>query len=83
MSSSMLGRTAVISGAARGIGRAVAERFARNGAKVVILDLDQDAAETAAKEIAGATGNDALGIGCNVTERDSVEEAISAGHARY
>jgi len=83
MSSSMLGRTAVISGAARGIGRAVAERFARNGAKVVILDLDQDAAETAAKEIAGATGNDALGIGCNVTERDSVEEAISAGHARH
>ena len=83
MASSMLGRTAVISGGARGIGRAIAERFARNGAKIIILDLDRDAVAETAEEIAEASGSDALGIGCDVANRDSVEAAMEAGNARY
>jgi len=79
----MLGRTAVISGGARGIGRAIAERFARNGAKIIILDLDRDAVAETAEEIAEASGSDALGIGCDVANRDSVEAAMEAGNARY
>jgi 3-oxoacyl-[acyl-carrier protein] reductase len=49
------GKSAIITGSARGIGRATAELFAREGAKVLINDLDGDVAEQAASEIEGET----------------------------
>ena len=49
------GKSAIITGSARGIGRATAELFCREGAKVLINDLDGDVAEQAAKEIEGET----------------------------
>ncbi|MET0557078.1 MAG: SDR family oxidoreductase [Solirubrobacterales bacterium] len=49
------GKSAIITGSARGIGRATAELFASEGAKVLINDLDGDVAEEAAKEIGGET----------------------------
>jgi 3-oxoacyl-[acyl-carrier protein] reductase len=49
------GKAAIVTGSARGIGRATAELLAAQGAKVLINDLDGDVAEQAAKEIAGET----------------------------
>ena len=49
------GKNAIITGSARGIGRATAELFVANGANVLINDLDADAAEQASSEIDGPT----------------------------
>ncbi|MGD9961112.1 SDR family NAD(P)-dependent oxidoreductase [Nocardioides sp.] len=65
-------RVAVITGAARGIGFATAQRFAAEGAAVAILDLDEAQAADAAARIEGT----AIGIGCNVSDAASVEAAV-------
>jgi 2-keto-3-deoxy-L-fuconate dehydrogenase len=61
------GKVAVITGAASGIGRAIAQRFAQQGAAVRILDLDEKSANAAAKEIA-ASGADAKAHACDVSD---------------
>jgi 3-oxoacyl-[acyl-carrier protein] reductase len=66
------GRVAVVTGAARGIGFATAQRFAAEGAAVAILDLDE------AQAAAAAAGIDAtaIGIGCDVSDGASVDAAV-------
>jgi NAD(P)-dependent dehydrogenase (short-subunit alcohol dehydrogenase family) len=64
---SLAGKTAVITGAGAGIGRAIAELFARAGAKVVVADIDADAAETAALGIRAA-GGQALAAAADVSQ---------------
>ena len=51
------GKSAIVTGSARGIGRATAELLAEQGAQVLINDLDGDVAEEAAGEIEGQTGS--------------------------
>jgi NAD(P)-dependent dehydrogenase (short-subunit alcohol dehydrogenase family) len=51
--SALSGKTALVTGAAQGIGRAIAERLAQGGARVVIADRDEDAARAAAQQIKG------------------------------
>src|SRR5258708_24666173 len=67
------GKVAVITGAASGIGRAIAQRFAQQGAAVRILDLDEKAADAAAREIAAA-GGDANAHACAVSDHANPKE---------
>ena len=69
-------RTAIVTGAASGIGRAIADRFAADGRNVAIFDLNRDGAETAAATIA-ANGGKALGLRVDVTDRAAIEAAVA------
>ncbi len=76
------GRIAVITGAARGIGKACALRFAQEGASVACLDLLPGENEAAAAECA-ALGVDALALACDVTDPENVRSCIQAVVARW
>lgn len=67
------GKTALVTGSATGIGLAVAERFAREGARVVIADRDGDAAEQAATNI----GDAARAAVMDISDEQSVESAFA------
>lgn len=77
------GKVAIVTGAASGIGRAMAQRFAAEGAKVVIADLGQARPVAAAAELAAATGGQLLGIVTDVTNEDSVEKAVAETIREY
>ncbi|WP_324132541.1 SDR family NAD(P)-dependent oxidoreductase [Bosea sp. (in: a-proteobacteria)] len=72
------GRTAIVTGGAQGIGRAVAQRFAASGAHVAIWDLDGALAAKTAAEIGGT----ATGLGIDVTDAAAVKAAADALEAR-
>ncbi|WP_293680265.1 SDR family NAD(P)-dependent oxidoreductase [uncultured Phenylobacterium sp.] len=69
----LAGKVAVITGAARGIGRSTAEVMAREGAAVVLADRDLDVAEAAAQEI----GSAAAAVRFDATDADSIEAVIA------
>ena len=66
------GKTAIITGSARGIGRATAELFAREGAQVTINDIDGDIAEQAAGEIKGET----VAVSGDLTKPGACDEVV-------
>jgi NAD(P)-dependent dehydrogenase (short-subunit alcohol dehydrogenase family) len=70
------GRTAIVTGAGQGIGRAIAERFAHDGANVVVVDLNGAAAEAAAEAIR-AGGGHALGVETDVTDAMAVRSMVA------
>jgi 2-keto-3-deoxy-L-fuconate dehydrogenase len=74
---SLAGRRAVITGAASGIGLAIAKLFAASGASVALVDLNADKAAEAAQSIAAVNGAVAVGIACDVSNPESVEQAFA------
>lgn len=78
MEKALEGKVALITGAASGIGNAIATEFAKQGAKVIIADLNMEKAEGAAVAIKKA-GGDALSVACDVTQEEQLKAAIDAG----
>jgi len=69
------GKVAVITGAASGIGHAIAKRYLEAGARVVIADLNAEGAKKAARELAG--DKSAIGVGMDVSNEDQVNAGVA------
>jgi 3-hydroxybutyrate dehydrogenase len=76
------GKSAIVTGAASGIGRGIALAFARAGAKVAIADLNLGAAEAAAEAIRGA-GTEALAVAMDVADEAQVVAGVDAVAAQW
>jgi len=76
------GKSAIVTGAASGIGRAIAQAYAREGAKVAIADLNIDAANTTAADIRAA-GGQAIGVAMDVTSEEAVNAGVAATVAAF
>jgi 2-keto-3-deoxy-L-fuconate dehydrogenase len=70
------GKTAVVTGGASGIGKAISTRFAANRAQLWVLDIDGAAAESTAAEITNAGGR-AYGLACDVADPESVNRVFA------
>ncbi len=75
-------KIALVTGAARGIGHGIAVRFAREGAKVGVLDLHERACQTVVDKIEAA-GGQAIALGADVTDEQSVNQAVSRLKERF
>ena len=75
-------KVAVVTGAASGIGKEIARKFAEEGAKVVIADLNQQGADAAAKEL-DASGKRTVGVAMDVTSEPQVEAGMAKAVAEF
>jgi D-sorbitol dehydrogenase (acceptor) len=75
-------KVAIVTGGAQGMGRAIAERYIREGAQVVIADLNLDGAEHTAKELGGDDGA-AIAVAVDVRNQDQVQQMVDAAVSHF
>lgn len=78
-SQDLTGRTAIITGASRGIGLAIAQRLAQAGANVVLTSRKQDSADAAAAQVTGT----ALGVAAHATDEDAARRCVELTLERF
>lgn len=76
-------KVAIVTGAAQGIGLAIAETFAAEGAKVVMVDMDAGLVEKSAVSVAAATGGQTLGLKTDVSRFEDCDAAVKATLEKY
>ena len=76
------GKSAIVTGAASGLGREIALTFAREGARVAVADLDRGAADQVAAEIRAA-GGEGIGVAMDVASEDAVTAGVAATVAAF
>jgi 3-oxoacyl-[acyl-carrier protein] reductase len=72
-------KVAIVTGAASGFGKGLAELFAREGARVAVLDINADGA----KDVASGIGKSALAVTCDVTKRADIDAAVAATQSAF
>lgn len=76
------GKVAVVTGASRGIGRAIAQALSAHGAKIVVSSRKQDACDVVTKEINDA-GGEAITIPCNISHKEQLQALVDGARSAY
>lgn len=76
-------RVAIVTGAASGIGLATAKRLGREGARIVIADLNEEKARAAAEEVRAAGAPDSWASACDVSKEEQVEATFAGASTRF
>ncbi|WGL54055.1 SDR family oxidoreductase [Nocardioides sp. BP30] len=80
---SLSGKTALVTGGSRGLGRQMSLAFARAGADVVVTSRKLDACEEVVAEIEETTGRSGLAVGCHLGRWDEIAGLVEAAYARF
>ena len=71
-----MSKAAIVTGSARGIGKAIAARLARDGIQVALVDINEEAVQASAREIARETGSETMAFRCDVSREEEVITAV-------